>query len=68
VTVAEPEPRGGEPVESRSSVKLVRNAKGDTQVEVKVYVGDSQEQVDQARDLAVRAYQELVRNFAPREA
>jgi hypothetical protein len=67
-----PEP-GGLPApeqreEQRSSVKLVRNAKGDTQIEVKVYAGDTEQDVDRARDLAVRTYRELNTNFAGEKA
>lgn len=47
----------------RSSVKLVRNAKGDTQIEVKVYVGDGQDLIDEARNRAVSTYRTLEREF-----
>lgn len=64
-----PEPTTGEQhEEQRSSVKLVRNAKGDTQIEVKVYAGDTEQDVDRARDLAVRTYRELNTNFAGEKA
>ena len=48
---------------SRSSVKLSRNSKGETQIEVKAYVGDTAEQVEEAKDLAVRVYNELAAKY-----
>lgn len=57
---------GGEPeTVQRSSVKLTRNAKGDTQAEVKVYAGDTEEDVARARRLAVETYKGLVAEFNP---
>lgn len=43
----------------RSSVKVTRNAKGDAQWEVKVRVGDTEEQVVEAYKLAVKAHHAL---------
>lgn len=48
--------------EQRSSVKLSLNAKRETQVEVKVYAGETQEEVDQLRALAVRTYLDTMRD------
>lgn len=55
---------GHEPAESRSSVKLTRNAKGDTQIEVKVYVGDSDDDLEHARQKAVDVYNQLRTEYA----
>ena len=44
--------------ESLSSVKLVQNAKGTTQIEVKIYNEDP----DKAKETAVRIYKELREN------
>ena len=43
----------------RSSVKVTRNAKGDPQWEIKVRVGDTEEQVVEAYKLAVKAHHAL---------
>lgn len=52
---------------SKSSIKLSRNAKGEMQVEVKIYTRGEDEPVeewegrlDEAKATAVRLYQELV--------
>ncbi len=42
-----------------SSVKLVRNAKGDTQIEVKVRVGDTAADVAEAERIARQVYDNL---------
>lgn len=42
-----------------SSVKLVRNAKGDTQIEVKIRVGDTDADVAKAEELARAVYDRL---------
>lgn len=47
--------------EARSSVKLSTTAKGDATVEVKVYVGEEDAVVEAARQLAIRAYNQTVR-------
>ena len=44
--------------ESRSSVKISTNAKGDVQVEVKAYTGDL-DQIDEVRAKAVATFQAL---------
>jgi hypothetical protein len=49
--------------ESRSSVYVARNAKGDVQVAVKVYVGDDLEEIVSAKETAVAQYRELEREF-----
>ena len=49
--------------EKGSSVKLVRNAKGDTQIELKVYVGDTQQELDEARQFAEMQYDLLVKKY-----
>lgn len=55
--------------EARSSVKITRNAKGDAQVEVKVYAGELDDELDRIRRLAVAQYQALLQELrATREA
>lgn len=49
--------------EQRSSVKLVRNAKGDCQIEVKVYAGTTDVELDETRAQAVRVYRLVEREF-----
>lgn len=49
--------------EQRSSVKIVLNAKREAQVEVKVYAGDSQQDVDRVRTLAVAAYRQTLNDL-----
>jgi hypothetical protein len=46
----------GEHGEQRSSVKLARNAKGDCQIEVKVYAGETEDEVTRIREIAQRQY------------
>lgn len=55
-----PEQHAEGQVDSRSSVKVVRNAKGDTQVEVKIYAGEEDSEVERVRALAVQTYQTLL--------
>jgi hypothetical protein len=50
-------------VESKSSVKVVRNAKGEPQWEVKVVVGDDESVLNDARRIAVAQYQALGREL-----
>ncbi len=50
--------------EARSSVKLSRNAKGETQIEVKVYSGDTSDDVDTAKAKAVEVYDSLRTEYA----
>lgn len=47
--------------EAKASVKVSMNAKGDAQVEVKSYVGTTDEELDKAREQAVRVYNDTVR-------
>ena len=42
--------------ESRSSLKFVRNAKGDTQIELKVVEGTTEDEMDEIRRIAFNAY------------
>ena len=49
--------------ESRSSIELTRNAKGDTQVSVKVYRDPGQE--DEALEKAIDLYTKLCERFVP---
>lgn len=46
-------------IDLRSSVKLTRNAKGDTQIEVKVRLGDDPMELDQTSTAAQAIYDEL---------
>lgn len=50
----------GEFDDQRSSVKYVRNAKGDTQVEVKAYEGSSREQMSELQQIAFDTYKSAV--------
>jgi hypothetical protein len=54
-----------EPESGRSSVRVVRNARGDEQFEVKVYAGDSERDVEEARRRAVDCYRRLESEFGP---
>jgi hypothetical protein len=47
--------------EAKSSVKVTMNAKGEAQVEVKVYSGSEDAELDETRRQAIRIYQETVR-------
>jgi len=55
----------GQQVEARSSVKISLNAKGEIQAEVKVRVGDTSEEVGEARRLAEINF-DLLRSKYPR--
>lgn len=44
----------------RSGVRIEMNAKGQAQVKVSVYVGDTEQDLQEAKDLAVRTYQATV--------
>lgn len=57
---------GEQPAESRSSVKITCNSKGDPQWEVKVYVGDDETAIDAARQRALSQYRSLETEFFPR--
>ncbi len=50
-------------IESRSSVKISRNAKGEAQFEVKVYDGSTEEELDEVRRIAVVQYEALEREL-----
>lgn len=50
----------------RSWVKIEANAKGMAQVKVQVCVGDTEEQMQAAKDLAVRTYEASVRELRAR--
>ncbi len=47
----------------RSSVKISRNAKGDAQWEIKVLVGESESDVIEARQIAIREYEAIRREL-----
>ena len=59
--VSTPDFTGPEPAQdlSRSSVKLTLNSKREVQLEVKVRVGDSEADVNEARRLAVATFNAL---------
>lgn len=57
-------PEQHEPVEQRSSIKAVRNAKGDAQFEIKVVAGTTEPELDAMRQMAVRQYQALAQELA----
>lgn len=44
----------------RSSVKMIRNAKGDLQVEVKVVEGTDAAEMDRVRQLAIDNYRQAI--------
>jgi hypothetical protein len=48
---------------SRSSVQVVRNAKGDPQWTVKVRVGDTSDEVEEAGRIALAAHRALEREL-----
>lgn len=52
-----------EATERGSSVKLIRNARGETQIEVRVAVSDSPAEVNSARDLAVSIFDGLATKY-----
>jgi hypothetical protein len=47
----------------RSSVKLIRNAKGDAQWEIKVLAGDDQDVLNAAREVAVAQHNTLLQEL-----
>lgn len=49
--------------DSRSSVYVARNAKGEPQFAVKVYNGDSAAQIAGAREIALQEYRALQEEF-----
>jgi len=52
-----------EPRESKPSIEISRNSKGETQIAVKVYGEPGEE--DQAKETAVRIYRELTDLYYP---
>lgn len=50
-------------VESKSSIKVVRNAKGEPQWEVKVVAGDDESVLNEARRIAVAQHRALERDL-----
>jgi hypothetical protein len=52
------------PVDSKSSVKITRNAKGDPQWEIKVRAGDTEAEVKEAQRIALAVHQDLARTLA----
>lgn len=50
--------------ESKSSVKLTLNAKGEVQIEVKAYVGDNDTDLLDARERAIFHFQQTILHFA----
>jgi hypothetical protein len=50
-------------VEQKSSIKAVRNSKGDAQFEVKVVAGESDEALTLMRQQAVAQYRELAKEL-----
>jgi hypothetical protein len=54
--------------DARSSIKATRNAKGEPQFEVKVRVGDTEAELDEARRIAVAQYRALTSELVGRTA
>ena len=52
-----------EHLDSKSSVTLARNAKGECQPQVKVYEGTTKEELARISDLAVDQFRNLEREF-----
>lgn len=57
-------PEHHEPVESRSKIKITRNAKGDAQWEISVVDGVDRAEIERLRTLAVEQHQALTRELA----
>jgi hypothetical protein len=53
----------GQTAEQRSSVKIATTAKGDPTVEVKVYEGTSEDELERIRQLAVHNYLAVCREL-----
>ena len=51
----------GAPAESRSSVQVALNAKGEAQVTVKVYAGEDADEVARIRTIATEQFYEALR-------
>lgn len=49
--------------EQRSKIKLTRNAKGDTQIEVSIVQGTTVAEADELRQLAVDQYKQIQSEF-----
>ena len=50
--------------ESRSSVKITLNAKGETQIEVKAYVGETDSDLIDARERAIFNFEQTLLHFS----
>lgn len=61
-------PEDQQQFESKGSVKITRNAKGDAQFEVKVYVGEPEAAISTARQIAESQYRQLETTFASASA
>ncbi len=55
------EHEAGAPAESRSSVQVALNAKGEAQVTVKVYAGEDADEVARIRTIATEQFYEALR-------
>jgi len=55
------EHESGAPAESRSSVQVALNAKGEAQVTVKVYAGEDADEVARIRGVAIEQFYEALR-------
>ena len=53
-------------VEPKSSVKITTNAKGMAQVDVKVYEGATEEEMQATKDLAVKVYTATISELGQR--
>lgn len=62
------ETREAPQTESKSSVKITCNAKGETQPEIKVYEDTTAEELERIRRMAVEAYLLTVRDLRGRAA
>ncbi len=56
-------PGDQQPQESRSSISLTRNAKGDCQPAVKVYEGTTEDEIERIRKMAVDQFRKLEAEF-----
>lgn len=56
-------PENAAPLDPKSSVKITRNAKGDQQWEIKVRVGDTETEVQEAQRIALAVHQDLARTL-----
>lgn len=65
-TLSPPPPQPpSEPAESRSKIKVTRNAKGDAQWEISVVDGVDATEIVRLRTLAVQQHQALVADLCP---